>query len=86
MKRPTLTTAHVICEALKLRGTSALSQEEENFRELICRYGLTDAGLIFVAAKNRALVLTDDGRLFSSYSENSGYAIELLDNYLQDPA
>ena len=59
---------------------------EEDFRQLICRYGLTDAGLIFVADKNRALVLTDDGRLFSSYSENSGYVIELLDNYLQEPA
>ncbi len=60
--------------------------QEEDFRQLICRYGLTDAGLIFVADKNRALVLTDDGRLFSSYSENSGYVIELLDNYLQEPA
>ena len=56
---------------------------EDDFRELICRDGLTDAGLMFVTAKNSALVLTDDRRLFSSYSENSGYEIELLDNYLQ---
>lgn len=60
--------------------------QEQDFRQLICRYGLTDAGLIFVAAKNRALVLTDDGRLFSSYSESSGHAIELLDKYLREPA
>lgn len=110
-----LTTAHVISEALKLRGMSVLSQEkeefrrssldvfthdaiseipcpiaeicrEEDFRQLICRYGLTDAGVIFVASKNGALVLTDDRRLFSAYSANPGYVIQLLDNYLQDPA
>jgi hypothetical protein len=114
-KRPMLTTAHVISEALKLRETSALSLEkeafrrnslgvltggaiseiscpmteicqEEDFRQLICRYGLTDAGLIFVAAKNSALLLTDDGRLFGSYSESSGHVIELLDNFLREPA
>jgi hypothetical protein len=57
----------------------------EDFRQLICSHGLTDAALIFVAARNRALVLTDDGRLFSSYSEDSGHVIELLDNYLREP-
>lgn len=57
-----------------------------DFRELICRCGLTDAGVIFVAAQNRALVLTDEGRLFSSYSGDSGHLIELLDRYLEDPA
>lgn len=31
-KRPLLTTAHVISEALKLRETSALSPEKEDFR------------------------------------------------------
>jgi hypothetical protein len=115
MKQRRLTTAHVISEALKLRGTSALSNDEEEFRsnslgvltggaisgisspvteicreegfrQLICRYGLADAGLIFVASKNRALVLTDDRRLFSAYSANPGYLIQLLDDFLQEPA
>jgi hypothetical protein len=58
----------------------------EDFRQLICRYGLTDAGVVFVASNNRALVLTDDGRLFGSYSEDSGHVIALLDDYLREPA
>jgi aspartyl-tRNA synthetase len=41
----------------------------EDFRQLICRYDLTDAGLIFVAAKSKALVLTDDGRLSVAIQE-----------------
>jgi hypothetical protein len=59
---------------------------EEDYRRLICLYGLADAGLLFVASRRRALVLTDDSRLFSAYSSNPGYVIELLDNYLQEPA
>jgi hypothetical protein len=58
----------------------------EDFRHLICLHGLTDAGVIFVASRNKALVLTDDGRLFSSYSADSGHVIELLDNFLREPA
>jgi hypothetical protein len=58
----------------------------EDFRELICLYGLTDAGLIFAASRTGALVLTDDMRFFSYYSEKPGYVIELLDIYLQEPA
>jgi predicted nucleic acid-binding protein len=112
MKRPVFTTAHVISEALNLRGKSVLNREkeefrrnsldvltsgsiseipcritdvclEQNFRELICRHGLTDAGLLFVASKRRALVLTDDARLFTAYSSNPGYVIELLTNHLR---
>jgi aspartyl-tRNA synthetase len=60
--------------------------QEEEFRQLIYLYGLADAGLIFVASKSRALVLTDDRRFFSYYSEKPGYVIELLDNYLKEPA
>jgi len=58
----------------------------EDFRQLICRYGLTDAGVVFVASNDRALVLTDDGRLFGSYSEDSGHVIALLDDHLREPA
>jgi hypothetical protein len=60
-------------------------RQEEDSRQPIWRYGLADAGLVFVATENKALPLTDDGRLFSTYSENSGHAIELLDNYLREP-
>lgn len=42
----------------------------EGFRQLICRYGLTDAGLIFVAAKSKALVLTDDRRFLTTILTN----------------
>ena len=57
---------------------------EEDFRELICRHGLTDASLIFIASRNRALLLTDDGRLFRGYSVRPGYyTIKLLDDFLR---
>ncbi len=57
-----------------------------DFRRLICLYGLADAGLVFVAAKIGALVLTDDQRFFSYYSEKPSCKIELLDNYLREAA
>jgi hypothetical protein len=59
---------------------------EKDFRQLVCDYGIADAGLIFAAYSMRALVLTDDRRLFRSYSVHQDYVIELLDNYLRQPA
>jgi hypothetical protein len=56
---------------------------EREFRQLICRYGLTDAGLIFIASRYAALLLTDDARLSRDYSAGGGYQIELLDAYLR---
>lgn len=60
--------------------------QHEDLRQLIWLYGLADAGMIFAASKTGALVLTDDKRFFSYYSEKPGYVIELLDTYLQESA
>jgi len=58
-------------------------RREEEFCDLTCRYGLTDAGVIFVAFKMRALVLADDQRPFQAYSVRPVYVIELLEKYPQ---
>lgn len=55
---------------------------EPDFRNLVCRFGLTDAALVFIAAKYRCLLLTDDARLFAVYSTGAKYQIRLLDEYL----
>jgi hypothetical protein len=57
--------------------------KDRDFRELICRRGLTDAGLVFVAAQRGALLLTDDLPLSGDYSAGAGYEIWTLDDYLQ---
>jgi predicted nucleic acid-binding protein len=56
---------------------------QPDLRQLICHFGLTDAGLIFVASRSRALLLTDDRRLFRAYSSVPSYQIRLLDDYLR---
>jgi hypothetical protein len=59
--------------------------EDRGFRELICRRGLTDAGLVFVAMQQQsALLLTDDSRLFGDYPAGAGFEIRLLNDYLQE--
>lgn len=62
--------------------TAELSKDRD-FRELICRRGLTDAGLVFIATRRKALLLTDDVRLSEDYSAGASYEIWTLDDYLQ---
>jgi len=57
---------------------------DDSFRQLACRHGLADAGLVFVAANKNALRLTDDRRLFQVYAADATYDIRLLDQYLRD--
>lgn len=52
--------------------------KDQRFRLLICRLGPTDAGLMFVAVTQRALLLTDDGPLSKDYSAGAGYRSSLL--------
>jgi hypothetical protein len=58
---------------------------EEGFRDLICRLGLTDASLIFVAAKERCLLLTDDRRMFEGLLAGAKPDVRLLGDYLKSP-
>lgn len=62
---------------------SVTELNQEDFSSLVCRFGLTDAALIFVAAGRRCLLLTDDGELFSTYSAGTQFEIRLLDEYLR---
>jgi hypothetical protein len=59
---------------------------DDDFRRLVCRLGVTDAGLVYVAAKQRALLLTDDKPLSNDYSAGAGagYQIRLLNDYFQE--
>jgi hypothetical protein len=57
---------------------------DESFRQMACRLGIADAGLVFVAANKNALLLTDDRRLFQVCSAGATYEIRLLDEYLRD--
>jgi hypothetical protein len=56
--------------------------QEQRFQQLICRLGLTDAGLVFIASRYGALLLTDDGPLSKDYSAGADYRISLLTDWL----
>lgn len=107
-----LTTPHALCEVLKLREHSVLSQDRERFcrislkllmdgklkevscpvrelcadeayGELICRFGLTDAAVVYLAENERCLLLTDDRKLCRTYTSGAVFEIRLLDEYLR---
>jgi hypothetical protein len=52
-------------------------------RDLICRLGLSDAGLIYVATREKCLLLTDDRRMFGAYTSGAEFEIRLLDDCLR---
>jgi len=56
---------------------------EPDFEDLLCRYGLTDAGLVYVAHREECVLLTDDRRLFGAYSAGSRFKILGLEDYLR---
>jgi hypothetical protein len=56
---------------------------DPDWRDLICRFGLSDAGLIYVATREKCLLLTDDRRMFGAYPSGAEFEIHLLDNCLR---
>lgn len=58
---------------------------DDAYRKLICRLGLTDAGLVYLAENERCLLLTDDRKLYSTYTAAAVFEIRLLDEYLRPP-
>jgi predicted nucleic acid-binding protein len=58
---------------------------DPEYRELICRLGLTDAAVVYLAAKERCLLLTDEERKFDTYTAGAGFEIRTLDEYLRPP-
>jgi predicted nucleic acid-binding protein len=56
-----------------------------DFRDLVCRLGLTDASLICLAAKERCLLLTDDRRMFQGLYAGAKFDMRLLGEYLKSP-
>ena len=56
--------------------------KEAECMDLVHRFGVTDAGLLFVSAREECLLLTDDHDLFAAYEADSKFQIRLLDEYL----
>jgi hypothetical protein len=54
------------------------------YMDLVRRFGVADASLLFFSAREECLLLTDDGDLFAAYRE-SKFQIRLLDEYLGSP-
>jgi hypothetical protein len=55
---------------------------DSRFRDFACRFGITDAGLLYTASQRKAVLLTDDRRLFAGVGFGLGCEIQLLDDYL----
>jgi hypothetical protein len=56
--------------------------KEPEYIALVHRFGVTDAGLLFVSAREECLLLTDDHDLFAAYEADSKFQIRLLDEFL----
>ena len=56
--------------------------EQSEYIDLVHRFGVADASLLFVSAREGCLLLTDDDRLFDAYGAGSKFQIRLLDEYL----
>jgi hypothetical protein len=56
--------------------------KEAEFIDLVHRFGVADASLLFVSAREECLLLTDDQDLFAAYGTESKFQMRLLDEYL----
>ncbi len=57
---------------------------ESEYMDLARRFGVADASLLFVSAREGCLLLTDDNRLFDAYGAGSKFQMRLLDEYLEE--
>jgi hypothetical protein len=58
---------------------------ESEYMDLARRFGVADASLLFVSAREECLLLTDDQDLFAAYEAGSKFQIRLLEEYLGSP-
>jgi hypothetical protein len=56
--------------------------KEPEYLALTLRFGVADASLLFVSAREECLTLTDDRGLFGAYGIESRFKVGLLDEYL----
>jgi hypothetical protein len=56
--------------------------KEPKYTDLVRRFGVTDASLLFISARKECLLLTDDNRLFAAHGAGSKFEIWRLDEYL----
>jgi len=64
--------------------TLAQIVSDSGFGELICRFGLIDASILWLGSSRQCPILTDDERLFSSHTRVHFPDLLLLDNVLKD--
>lgn len=56
--------------------------KEPEYMDLVRRFGVADASLLFFSAREECLLLTDDADLFAAYGTESKFQMRLLDEYL----
>jgi hypothetical protein len=56
--------------------------KEPEYIDLVHRFGVADASLLFVSDREECLLLTDEGPLFAAFRAGSKFQIRLLDEYL----
>jgi hypothetical protein len=78
--------------SLEVLTSSAISEiwcsleeicKEPKYMDLVLRFGVADASLLFISARDERLLLTDENRLFAAYGAGgSKFEIWRLDKYL----
>ncbi|MGH7247481.1 MAG: hypothetical protein ACREH9_05190 [Pseudomonadota bacterium] len=63
--------------------TTSEIEAGEGTRQLARRHGITDAGLVFVAMRRSAVLVTDDRRLRGALPSGGPFEIKTLDEYLR---
>jgi hypothetical protein len=59
--------------------------KQPKYMNLVRRFGVADATLLFISAREGCLLLTDDNRLFAALGSGSEFEIWRLDEYLGQP-
>lgn len=77
--------------SLKILTSGAISEigcsleelcEDREYFDLALRFGVADATLLFVSAREGCLLLTDEGRLLDTHGAGSRFQMRRLDEYL----
>jgi predicted nucleic acid-binding protein len=55
-------------------------------REQICRFGITDAAILYAARRENCVIVTVDHKLFQLIQPDDRNRIQMLDHLVEDPA